>query len=394
MLNIKTAVDVIVVGAGPAGSICACECAKNGFSVLLIEKTAKVGKSNICGGLLTASVLQNFFIPSRIISRVILGYKIYSPSGQQILMPFSNPGATVERKNFDYFLAKEAENSGVELITSCKVLGVEQDSDSSTVNCSLGNIKKTFKADVVVIANGPKSNLVEGVIPGFYNGLKFVVAMQQHYPLFKNQSYPFFEAFHDAYLGYGLGWFSPMGNHAIIGIGILLSEVRELKKRFMHFTARKEFLSKVDLSKILKTESALIPFDNFPKKLYSDRILIVGDAGMLCNPFSGDGIYYAMMSGKYAAQTIATAFELNDFSKKGLHMYQVMLEKNFRAQFSVCNSMQKQIYSSPTFAERSLTTADKNFVDFIEKIIWSKTLKKLTLRMKLALLINLIKNKS
>jgi len=383
--------DVVIVGAGPAGSTCALMCSKIGLKTVLIEKNSVVGESSVCGGLLPAAVLSEFKIPNHIISRWISGYKVYSPSGKQVLMNFSKQGATAERKRLDKYLAEMAARNGTKILTSHKACDVRISSTYANVICTSQKGKRIVKGKIVVLANGPKSQLVERIFGKIYSGLKFAIAIQKHYPLINTKDPSFFEAYHDPVLGYGLGWISPMKDYAIVGAGVILSQGNNLQERFEEFVKHYDIAQKVDLNRVLNTEGALIPFDNFPKKLFAERFLVVGDAGMLCNPFSGDGVYYAMKSGEFAANTISECFKLGDFSEKTLSSYQNQLEDNFREQFKVSNAMQKQIYSSHRFAEKSLGSADQNFVSFLEKMIWTKEMKSLDFKDKFNLLKGIIK---
>jgi len=385
--------DVIVVGAGPAGSTCAASCAKMGLNVALLEKEKQAGDASVCGGLLPAVVFDEFDIPPELISRKINGFKAYSPSGNKVLMHFSTKGATTERSRFDKMLADKSVRQGAKLFTSTKAVStVIQENHVKVISISKGE-KIDFIGKIIVIANGPKSSLVEGIFGKIYDGLRFEIAIQKYYPLAENQDYSFFEAYHDPLLGYGLGWLSPLKDYAVVGAGIPLEEGRLLKKKFEEFITHYDIPKKIDSKKCLKVEGAVIPFDNFPKKLYSKRVLVVGDAAMLCNPFSGDGVYYAMKSGVFAAEVIVKAINSGDFSESRFARYQKQLEENFREQFKICLSMQKQTYGSHKFAEKSLTNADSDFINFLERVIWTKKTKKLSLKDKWSLLIGMIKTK-
>lgn len=382
--------DVAVVGAGPAGSSCAKACAEKGLSVILLEKANKAGARSVCGGLLPGALLKEFDIPQSLLERRMNGFFMYLPNGRKVSLTFSDPGATTNRSKFDEFLCNEAVRSGVKLKTSGDVTHVEilKDSVLLTVNGA-----EKLRAKLVVVANGPHSRLVKDLLGDIYSSRNFAVGLQRHYPLKKGYDFTHFEVYHDPSLGYGLGWISAYSKTAAIGVGLLHSQAGDIKKKHAEFVTHYDISSKVDLSKPLKEEAAIIPFHTFSKKLYSDRSLIIGDAAMLCNPFSGDGIYYAMKSGLFAADSASEALRDGDFSSSKLSSYQRAIEKEFRISMDLSFKMQKMIYSSPKFAEAQLSSTDKSTALLIEKMIWTKELKSMSFSEKLNMLLNVIKTK-
>ncbi len=382
--------DVIVVGAGPAGSSCAGECAKRGLDVLLIERDQYPGKGNVCGGLLPPSILKQFKIPSKIILRKIRGYKIFSPSGKEVKINFSKKGAITSRQLLDDFLAKDAVKHGAELMTSCNVEDVSIRGSRARTMCVNNRKRMYFESDCVVAADGPLSNITKGILGDIYSGKKMIIAMQEHYKTKKGYDYSYFKVFHDPALGYGLGWLSPRKNDVVLGAGVLTGDGKNLRKRFDEFRGHHRIMERVGSEVPHKKEGGLIPFDEFPRKLYADRFMAIGDAGMLCNPFSGDGVHYALESGLFAAETIAGSTR---YSEKEFRLYQDLIEEHYREVFTICHGLQKQMFSSHKFAEQSLSNADEKFVNFLDRIIWNKKIKRLNNTEKIELMINVIRGK-
>lgn len=385
--------DVAIIGAGPAGAICALECAKKGLSAVLIDKNEFIGQTSVCGGLLPASVLLNFDVPRKLIKRKLKGFLINSPSGKKIKLDFKNMGAMSPRKEFDAYWGEQANKQGAKLLLSTRAIKIEPADNEMLVLCETNGKEKEIRAEAVVIANGPASTLAQNLLGNIYKNRNFAIAMQRYYPMKKGKKFDYFEVFHDPSLGYGVGWISPYENTVAIGAGVLHNQGSNIHKRFDEFIGHYDIKDRINLSNELKIEVAMLPFDTFPKKLYGNRFLIIGDAAMLCNPFSGDGVFYAMMSGKFAAETLQQAKQKNDFGENILKEYQNKVEKRFREIFDTSLQIQKTLYSSSKFAEISLSNADKDFAAFLEGVIWTASVSEIPLKDKLKMGIQVLKNK-
>jgi digeranylgeranylglycerophospholipid reductase len=308
-------------------------------------------------------------------------------------MDFKEMGATVNRSEFDAYLAKEAEKSGAKLILAARVTDIERKTGGFVTYFEKNGVTGSFASKALVIANGPNSSFVKKLIGNIYKNRSFALGIQKHYPLKEGYNFTHFEVFHDSLLGYGLGWISAYSKTAAIGVGIRLDEAGGIESKLDEFVMRHDISKKVDLSKPLKKEVAILPFHSFPKKLYAEGCIAVGDSAMLCNPFSGDGIYYALKSGQFASDVIAKAIKENDLSEDNLKKYQTHLESEFRSGMDISLRLQKAIYSSPKYAEVSLSSADKKFVGFMEILLWTKEIKSLSLSEKLNLIFGMVKAK-
>ena len=101
--------DVIIIGAGPAGTACAKKLAEKGFSVKVFDKRAEIGAPKRCGeGLSETS--QEFVgkIPERCIAQRIKGARLYAPNGRHLDAILSSGGFVLERKVFDKWLARRS----------------------------------------------------------------------------------------------------------------------------------------------------------------------------------------------------------------------------------------------------------------------------------------------
>ena len=121
----KTNYDIIVVGAGPAGSMAARFAAEQGVSVLMLEKDRDVGYPVRCGEAISKAGVEEF-IPSdeKWITAHINKFSLNAPDGTEALVEFDDAGYVLERRIFDYELAKTAANAGAEILTRAYVNGL------------------------------------------------------------------------------------------------------------------------------------------------------------------------------------------------------------------------------------------------------------------------------
>lgn len=154
----KKEYDVIVVGAGPAGSMAAKRAAENNLDVLMIEKDPEIGVPVKCGEGVSKKVLSRF---SEIkeqcpgcIAKKIKGAKFYLPDGTEIVAKGKVCGCTLNRNVFDKFVAKEAEKAGVEIRRNTEAKGLARNGGITELYVNSFGKKYTLLAKVIVDAGG------------------------------------------------------------------------------------------------------------------------------------------------------------------------------------------------------------------------------------------------
>jgi len=373
----------VVVGAGPAGSSAAESLVKKGFKTILLEKK-NFSQSKVCGGLLPASVLKEFDVPLKVILRRLKGYRVYLPNNETVIFNFKDEGATTDRNLLDSFLANRAQDAGAELIGNAQAIDVKIERAKAKVAYKKAGKIHEVSSQVVIAADGIGSKMAMKILGNIYEKRNLALGYQVNFPILDDSSY--FDVFISETIGYGLGWLSPKLETATLGVGIGLYRSKTIKKIFYdHISERRQILAeKIDLNREISREVAVLPLDKFVSKAYSDRFLIVGDAALLVNPFSGDGIYYALKSGRMAADTVEKAYERDSFSEESLKDYQILLEREFEDVFDFCLKVHKRFYKYP---ERLafIVKDSKGMYEFLEDCIWSKTRKKVSLRQKIGL---------
>ncbi|MCL7413185.1 MAG: NAD(P)/FAD-dependent oxidoreductase [ANME-2 cluster archaeon] len=329
----KDRYDVIVVGAGPGGSMTARTAALEGLDVLLIEKRQQIGDPVRCAEGVNKEYLKEYIKPDPAwISAEVKGSKIYSPDGTLVEMSEELSGAEVgyvlERKVFDRALAREAALAGAEVMIKTRATGllIEDGFVKGIQAEHMGN-QYTIKADIVIGADGVESKV--GRWAGIDTTLKprdmctcaqYVITDFTIDPDFCE----FFLGNKIAPVGYV--WVFPKGsNLANVGIGITghmsgKGKALELLDEFIH----KRF---PDCRKIELIVGG-VPVCGSIDRTVANGLMLVGDAARQSDPVTGGGIFNAMWAGDIAGKVAANAIRRSDVSAESLQEY----EKAWRAE--------------------------------------------------------------
>jgi geranylgeranyl reductase len=297
--------DVVVVGGGPAGATAAYDLTKAGRKVLLIERGFRIKP---CGGAIPPRAVEQFNIPSEQIVARIRSARMISPADQRVDMPVGDTYvAMVDRDKFDPFLRERAVSAGATLqIGAYKSLVYQEDGRVRLryLDKSGSGGEHEVIASAVIGADGAKSRVGAQCIPGG-DKLKCVFAYHEivEAPT-KEQGADYDEARCDVWYQGRLSpdfyaWVFPHGKHASIGTG-------SAQKNYSA-TAAVEALRKdvgLDTAKTIRREGAPIPMK--PLKRWDDgrAVLLAGDSAGVVAPASGEGIYYALLGGRLAADAI------------------------------------------------------------------------------------------
>lgn len=345
--------DVVIVGAGPAGSTAAKFLSEKGVKVLLLDKS-KFPRDKLCGGGIPVRVLKEFkYIEEKdLIESYIYGGCVHSPSQKykvklQKNEPFS---AMVLRKKFDYGLVKFAIDAGTTFMDGKSAAGIRIFSDKATISFT---DKTSIESKIVIGADGVWSAVAKQ--SGLSQNCKNIgMSIVCEYPMgAKMLDYYFTEKriahIHQNIGGIkGYGWVFPKKKHVNLGI----CEFESINtKRNSKLNFKKIYESYVQILKenkvipnslkIGKIRGAALPIRPL-EKTYADRVILCGDAAGLINPFTGAGIDYAMSSGKIAANVIADALEAGVTTERFLSRYQTIWKKDFGRDIQTLLRVQKR----------------------------------------------------
>lgn len=297
--------QVVVVGAGPAGCVAAAKLAMGGTRTILIEK--EIGRDKPCGGAIPSTVIEKFNIPEEIIERVFNVVHFIGPSLVRVPMRFPDGTymATVNRRRFDAYLLSRARDAQV-IIVPGHFLEYEQDRRQLKVRYKgEDGVVYTASADFIIGADGAMSRVGFNT---FGTNLPHVAAMQEVWKLNKNALAHFYdrcEFYYSTRISPDYyGWIFPQVDVISIGVGTsyehadkLEDYLIELKRINSRFLEGAEFV---------KRTADVIPSGMYPTP-GKGNALLCGDAAGFVLPGCGEGIYFAMESGYRAAQAIIDA---------------------------------------------------------------------------------------
>jgi digeranylgeranylglycerophospholipid reductase len=321
--------DIIVVGAGPAGSTAAYSAAKSGASVLVLDRRRELGVPVQCGEALSEDVLHELGIKPDLrwaLNRTN-AVKIVSPGGIEIRIaerPGGKTGYILDRKIFDKFLAIRAAEAGADVLAGAFVYGlVKENGRPAGVKVSLPGQRMEIRCKVVVAADGVASRVAKWAGMQTVLGLDDIETCAQFQmvgvkPEASNQL--------EFYLGSkispgGYAWVFPKGeNRANVGLGVLASRAQhrpiEYLKRFV------ERMPSLRRGKIVEINAGGVPVCGPLERTVKDGLLVVGDAARQVNPLTGGGIDCAMRAGTIAGEVAASAVSEGDTSEKRLEEYE------------------------------------------------------------------------
>ena len=301
--------DVIVAGAGPAGSSSARQCAKAGLSTLLIDKD-KFPRAKPCGGAVSEKALSylDFSLPDELIECECLGARLcFKGQSIEVRKP-RRVAVLVSRDRFDYFLLEKAKEAGALFKEGERLTGLHVHDGLVEVSTDKG----AYKALYLIGADGVNS-VAARHIRGPLKSEEKLFAMVCHMPADDADIKKRLDGVIEVHLGaacMGYGWVFPHRGYFSVGIGTLASgsgnpygEFRAFL-RSAGFTAGTACCAKGPPAPA--TSGHFIPAGGAKKRrLASDRILLAGDAAGFVDPFIGEGIAYAILSGRLAGETVA-----------------------------------------------------------------------------------------
>ena len=318
-------VDVLVVGAGPAGSIAAFEAKRAApeLDVVLLERDRAVGSPVRCAEGVGDAGLREFADPTgaswvaRKITRVIF----LAPDDTEVKVAERDVGWILDRTRFDAFLAAQASAAGAETLVGTEACGMKRGADGRWEVQARGVRGETcYRARVVIGADG-----VEAMV-GRWAGLDTRVPARdmESCAQYVLQGIDFdpdaiYLQFGDGIAPGGYAWVFPRSQGvANVGLGIvaLKSDGRNARQYLDDWIARRYPRG----ARTGYTVGGVIVHTTI-KRTVTDGVLVAGDAAHMVNPLSGGGIVNAMKAGRLAGRTAAAAIRANDTGERRLAAY-------------------------------------------------------------------------
>ncbi len=336
--------DVVVVGAGPGGSATAAYLAMSGLDVLLLEKT-QFPREKVCGDGLTPRAVRELVtlgIPTPEDDGWIKNHGLRIIGGGMRLQldwpdssGFPPYGLVRTRLDFDDILARHAVKHGARLHELTNVLGPITDRSGAIVGVRAGAVDGSgrsgpdvleFRAPLVIAADGSSSRLSLSMGREKRDDRPMGVAVRTYYTSPRHDD-DYLESWLELWssdpagnrvLLPGYGWVFGVGDGTSnVGLGILNTstafgkvDYKDVMRRWVATMPQEWTYS--DETMTMPIRGAALPM-GFNRQPHYDRgLLLVGDAGGMVNPFNGEGIAYAMESGRLAAEVVAQAFARPD----------------------------------------------------------------------------------
>jgi menaquinone-9 beta-reductase len=331
--------DVVITGAGPAGTSCALALRGAGLKVLLLDK-ATFPRDKVCGDAIPGRAVKTLY---RINREYEARFKQFAEKletrktslyykGKNIIFDWVGEAYTSTRLAFDNFLFDLAsQDSGATILTDTEVKTANREAGGFLLGTRDGN---TIKCKLLIGADGAHSPIARQLAGRVMDRNNHVGSVRAYYSDISGLDPHTTEVYFDEQFLPSYLWIFPLPeNRANVGFGMLSSEIAkrkvDLKKLFYEFIAQSpELQTRLgNATQISALEGFGLPLGATDVAVSGEGFILTGDAASLIDPISGDGIGNAMLSGKLAAEQAIACFKANDFSAPFIRSYDIKLMK-------------------------------------------------------------------
>jgi geranylgeranyl reductase family protein len=347
--------DVIISGAGPAGSTVGYELARLGYSVLILEKET-LPRDKLCAGGIPRRILKLFDLQDgHMVEDRIHNVEFTFRQKERFVLESSRPLLyTVRRRNFDHMLVQRALAAGCQVRDGEPVNGLEQKKNGVCVHTPRGK----FHARILVGADG-----VGGAVArlGHFRLRRYIISTLQSEVGMTPETMSRYRG--RVWIGFGwvrngYAWIFPKRDHLSVGMGAALG-----RGRAKVFRNAFRLLLQALFPRYRGAPVASFPISvgGVKQNLIQGRVLLVGEAASLVHPITAEGIYYAMRSAQFAAEA-ADGF-LNDRAPN-LRSYQRLVDDNMGSFFRKSRIFSGLFYGLPRASFRMFVKDNKRLIRY------------------------------
>lgn len=358
--------QVCIIGAGPGGTAAALFLAKKGIRCVLADKSV-FPRDKICGDALSGKVVEVLKkLDAHLIDELSVspiqtgswGVIFVAPNGKPLRVPFKKefektqqaPGYISKRIDFDNFMIDEVKkNPFITLIENCELNSFKKSNGQFILESKNGETKIT--ADLVIACDGAHSFFAKEIGNIKVEPKHYCAGIRAYY---KNVSgidadnfieLHFLKEFLPGYF-----WIFPLPNgEANVGIGMRSDVVSKRK-----INLKTKLIELINTNPILKNRFANaemiggikgfgLPLGSKKRKISGDHFMLGGDAASLIDPFTGEGIGNAMMSGMFAAEQAEQCITSNNFSAEFMKNYDATVYNRLWKELQLSYRMQKLV---------------------------------------------------
>jgi len=359
--------QVLVIGAGPAGATAARALALAGVTVRLLDRS-KFPRNKPCGGGLSLRVIPRFpyLEPAlgRIATHQVSRLALEGPDGDSTVIHSRVPAALmIRRVEFDALLVSLAREAGAELIEGVDVVAAAQDANGVTVTSRDG---RTFTGAVAIAADGVHSVTARrlGLNTGWPD-TAIALDMMEESPrqTLRDVDPSTMWVAYGVNNGPGYGYIFPKRDHVNVGIGYVLNHYRRSIDAHP-YDVQRNFISELRQRGLVEGESSranftpfLIPVGGPLRRPGRGRVVLAGDAGGFVNGFTAEGIYYAMVSGEHAAKSVVESIRVGsaDLARR----YQRAVEHEIGAELRDSVLIQRYLFADRRRIARVVAGAER-----------------------------------
>jgi geranylgeranyl reductase len=309
-ISVPETFDVAVIGGGPSGATAATALARQGYSVLLLDRP---GRIKPCGGAVPPRLIEDFAVPDELICARIASARMISPSGAKVDMPIDGGYVgMVNRETFDEWLRDRAALAGAHRRNGVfMTLSREDGAPLISYKPQGEDAARTVRARIVIGADGANSGVARDAMPK-EKKLPFVFAYHEIVRAPSGPTDDYDATRCDVYYQGKLSpdfyaWVFPHGETASVGMG---SAHKGFSLKDATTAARAA--AGLEHAETIRREGAPIPLKARKRWDNGKDVIVIGDAAGVVAPASGEGIYYAMVSGEMAADAVDQCLRTGD----------------------------------------------------------------------------------